>query len=83
MDASRFDFRVIAVDPGGQRAYHAEEWRDALVVVGRGRIVLECRGGEGHAFGRGETLWLSGLPLRALRNPGREPALLIAVAPRR
>jgi hypothetical protein len=78
-----FVLRTVAVAPGGERPYDAVEWQDALVVVGRGRVELESRGGRRHAFGRGETLWLGGMPLRALCNPGRETAVLIAVARRR
>jgi hypothetical protein len=79
---NRFELRAVSVAPGGERPYDAAEWRDVLVVVGRGRVELESRSGRRHAFGRGETLWLSGLPLRAVRNPGRETAVLIAVSRR-
>jgi quercetin dioxygenase-like cupin family protein len=78
-----FELRTVAVPPGGEHQYDAEEWRDVLVVVERGRVELESRAGRRHSFGRGETLWLSGLPLRAVRNPGRETAVLIAVSRRR
>jgi len=27
-------------------------------------------------------LWLTGMPLRALRNPGAEPAVLVAISRR-
>jgi hypothetical protein len=33
-------------------------------------------------LGRGATLWLAGAPLRALRNRGTEPAVLVAVSRR-
>jgi hypothetical protein len=78
-----FQLRTVSLAPGGERPYDADEWRDALVVVGRGRVELESRGGRRLAFGCGETLWLSGMPLRAVCNPGRETAVLIAVTRRR
>lgn len=78
-----FELRVVAVAPGCERAFDDAEWRDAVVVVERGQIELECLGGTCWCFGRGDVLWLSGLPLRALRNPGREPAVLVAVSRRR
>ncbi|HEV8651911.1 MAG TPA: hypothetical protein VG276_21570 [Actinomycetes bacterium] len=78
-----FQLRVVTVPSGHQRAYDQTEWRDALVIVERGEIDLECLGGSRERFGRGEVLWLTGLPLRALHNPGREPALLVAVSRRR
>ena len=83
MDARAFELRVIAVAPRSERAYDSAEWRDALVVVGRGAIELESWAGSRHHFGRGEALWLSGLPLRAVLNRGDEPAVLIAVTRRR
>jgi hypothetical protein len=75
-----FERRVVAIPPGCERAFDHEDWRDAIVVVERGAVELECSGGSRHWFGRGDVLWLSGLPLRALRNRGREPAWLVAVS---
>jgi hypothetical protein len=77
-----FELRVATIAPGRQRTSAEDEWRDALVVVERGQIELVCLGGSRHRFGRGDVLWLSGLPLRALRNPGVEPAVLVAVSRR-
>lgn len=77
-----FELRVIAIAPGHSRAYEEAEWRDAIVVVERGELELECTRGGRRNFGRGETLLLAGLPLRALHNPGREPVLLAAVSRR-
>jgi hypothetical protein len=78
-----FVIRQIAVSPGRERAYDAAEWGGALVVVERGEIELESLRGGRRRFGRGAVLSLSGLPLRTLRNRGREPALLVAVSRRR
>jgi hypothetical protein len=55
------------------------EWRDALVVVGRGEVELEFAGGARRRFACGAVLCLARLSLRTLRNPGAEPALLVAV----
>jgi hypothetical protein len=78
-----FEMRVIDVAPGCSRAYDEAEWRDAIVVVERGEIELECSGGSRHRFGRGDILWLAELPLRVLHNRGRQPAVLVAVSRRR
>jgi predicted dithiol-disulfide oxidoreductase (DUF899 family) len=78
-----FAFRTIAVAPGGRRAYDEAEWRDALVVVEHGEIELECLSGRRRRFARGDLLWLTGLPLRALHNSGTEPALLAAISRQR
>lgn len=56
------------------RIYNEAEWRDALVMVGRGEIELESVDGDSCRFGRGSVLCLVGLRLRALRNRGTEPA---------
>ncbi len=81
--APGFVLRVVVVAPGGQRAYDEAEWRDAIVVVEWGEIVLEPLAGRSYRFRRGDVLWLQGLALSALRNPGGEPAVLVAVARRR
>lgn len=77
-----FEVRAVAVEPGARRIYHEAEWADALVVVRRGEIELECLGGTRRRFTRGDLLWFAGLPLRALHNRGREPALLVAISRR-
>jgi hypothetical protein len=77
-----FHVRAVTVAPGDERAYDPAEWGDALVVVERGEIELEGASGTRVRFCCGDVLWLSGLPLRALRNCGREPAVLVAVARR-
>ena len=77
-----FELRVVAVAPGDTRAYDEAEWRDALVVVERGEIELECVSGTCRRFDHGDMLYLIGLPLRALHNRGREPAVLVAVSRR-
>jgi hypothetical protein len=72
--------REVAVAPGADRPYDEAEWRDALVLVKAGRIELCGVSGATQAFGRGDLLYLQGVPLRALRNPGTEPAVLVAVS---
>jgi hypothetical protein len=78
-----FERRIVTVPPGTARAFDPAEWHDAIVAVERGAIELERRDGDRRGFGRGDLLSLSGLSLRALRNPGAEPALLVAVRRRR
>ena len=80
--APAFVLRPIELSPGGARAYHAEDWRDALVVVKRGSIELECLSGASVRFEAGDLFWLTGLPLRALHNRGGDPTLLVAVSRR-
>jgi hypothetical protein len=80
--APAFELREISVAPGGARAYDEAEWRDALVILERGEIELECLTGSRCRFKHGAVLWLTGLPRRALNNGGREPALLVTVSRR-
>jgi quercetin dioxygenase-like cupin family protein len=77
-----FEVRAVEVEPGAHRIYHEGEWSDAIVAVTRGEIEVECLGGARYRFRRGDLLWLTGLPLRALHNRGGEPALLVAVSRR-
>jgi hypothetical protein len=78
-----FELRVVTLAPGRARPFDQAEWRDALVVVERGEVELECLSGGRWRFPRGGVLWLVGLPLRALHNRGPEPVLLVAVSRRR
>jgi hypothetical protein len=78
-----FELRVTAVAPGHTLAYRASDWRDALVIVEEGAIDVEWLDGTRRRFGCGAVLWLDGLPLRALANPGLESAVLLAVSRRR
>jgi hypothetical protein len=77
-----FETSAISIEPRCRRAYDEAEWRDAIVVVERGEVELEFREGSQSRFCRGDALWLVGLPLRAIHNRGREPALLVAVSRR-
>jgi hypothetical protein len=72
--------RVVAVAPGGERPVAADEWSGALVIVDRGEIELCGAGGTRRRFARGALIWVDGVPLRALRNPGGEPAVLVALS---
>ena len=76
-----FDVRRAVVAPGRPRAFDEAEWEDALVLVERGRIELECANGARRSFGRGTVLWLTGLSLRAVRCYD-EPSVLLVVSRR-
>jgi len=77
-----FTRRELVLDPGDRRAYDEAEWHDALVVVKRGAVDIECRAGGRMRFVAGDMLWLTGLPLRALKNEGPEPVVLVSVSRR-
>ncbi len=80
--AATFERRVVVVAPGQALPYREAEWRGALVVVEVGQIELECRVGGLRRFGSGDILWMDGLALRWLRNPGRDSTVLVAVSRR-
>jgi hypothetical protein len=75
-----FEVRAVAVEPGVDRIYHEAEWRDAIVVIACGEIELHDVDGDRHRFGCGDILWLVGLPVRAIHNPGVDSAVLVAVS---
>jgi hypothetical protein len=75
-----FAVRAVAVAPGEELAYDEAEWRGAIVFVQRGEIELRGVSGAARSFGRGDLIWLDGVPLRALHNPGAVPAVLLAIA---
>jgi quercetin dioxygenase-like cupin family protein len=75
-----FAVRAVRLAPGRAAVFHEAAWRDALVVVERGEIELECASGVRLRCRCGDVLWLTGLSVRALRNPGAEVAVLGAVS---
>jgi len=77
-----FERRSVVIAAGGDLAYDEDDWRDALVVVQSGRLEVEGRCGSIFGFASGAVLWLTGLPLRTLRNPGDEETLLLAISRR-
>jgi hypothetical protein len=77
-----FCLREIALAPGAARWYRPREWRDALVMIRAGEIELEDASGAVARFGAGDVLCLAATPLRALRNPGPERAVLLAISRR-
>ena len=70
--------RTISVEPGGTLPYDAADWRDALVVVECGEIAIDTACGLTWHFKRGDLLALAGISIAAIRNPGTEPAVLLA-----
>ena len=75
-----FELELVSVEPGATRPYRDADWWDSLIVVEHGRLELECVRGGRRQFEAGAVMWLAGLPLVALHNPGPEPVLLAAVS---
>lgn len=74
--------RAVTIPPGRALPYDGADWRDAVVVVRRGRVELEGMSGRRDGFGAGSVLHLTGVPLRALHNGGPGPVELVAVSRR-
>lgn len=74
--------RVVALSPGEEIAYDETAWQGAFVVVEEGEIEFECQAGGKRRFECGSQLWMDGLELRWLRNPGTEATVLVAISRR-
>lgn len=74
-----FTSRLITIPPGESLIYRATDWRDTLVVIEHGMIDLEPVHGASHRFSSGAMLCLAGIRVRAVRNPGPAPAVLLAI----
>jgi hypothetical protein len=73
---------TVTLRPGEALDYVVADWADALVVVARGVLELECHSGRRARFAAGSVLTLAGLPVRRLRNPHPDPLVLDAAARR-
>lgn len=78
----RFRLRGVTLEPGGTRPFVEDEWDDALVVVESGEVELECSAGIRRRFPAGAIMWLQGMNLHAIHNPGVAPTVLSAVSRR-
>jgi hypothetical protein len=76
------ELRAVVLAPRATLAHDDADWRGALVVVEQGTIDLVTRGGARRRLPRGAVVWLDGLSLGALHNPGPAPAVLAAVSRR-
>ena len=74
-----FERRTVSLAPGELRASGAAEWSGALIVVDAGTVEVGCFAGASATFVAGDVLALSCLPLRWLRNPGADEALIVAI----
>jgi RNA polymerase sigma factor (sigma-70 family) len=77
-----FQTREIVVPSESELDCRGALWRDALVVVERGTVELVGSHGTRKKFIAGDILWLQGLSLRLLRNPGPGAVVLSATSRR-
>ena len=69
----------LVISPADGLDYDERQWVGAVVVVEHGHLQLECRSGEQACFGEGAILWLTGLNLRRIINPGLTPLVLRSI----
>jgi hypothetical protein len=69
-DPARFSITTTTVRPAHSIDYRESDWAGAVVVVLSGRLQLECRSGERACFDEGAVLFLAGIDLRRITNPG-------------
>jgi hypothetical protein len=77
-----FAVRAVVLGVGGRLAFNEHQWRDSLVEVESGELEIQLRSGRRLLCRTGTLLPLAGLPIRALRNPGRECTSLVSVSRR-
>lgn len=78
-----YEARLLILEPGDVVEYESSAWRDALVEVECGEVELRLRDGRRFCATAGDVLWLCGLGVLSLANPGGAPAALTGVARRR
>jgi hypothetical protein len=74
--------RVVILLEGDAAAYSPNDWRDALVVLERGEVRVECLDGRRITFRQGGVFCLNGIDAQLLRNVGSGTAVLVAVSRR-
>jgi hypothetical protein len=70
---------TTTIQPADGIAYDESEWAGAVVVVMSGRLHLEWWSGEQLCCEEGEVLFLTGLNLRQISNPGLTPLVLKSI----
>ncbi len=71
--------RVTELAPGDSLGYDPRDWSGAIVVVREGVVELRLASGVRHTFVARDLLWLAGLDVTELHNPGLETAALVSV----
>lgn len=76
----RFRRRVVTILPRTSIPFVAADWADAIVTIESGEIDLCCTRGGRRRFTQGAVLFLEGLSLRELQNPGPRDVVLVALS---
>jgi hypothetical protein len=78
--ASKFEVRVVIIEPGCDLILEPAEWLDALVEVDQGVVELELPSGASTRFSTGDLVWLREGRIRAVPSGGQDSAVLVAVS---
>ena len=81
-DAGRLAQWMLVVLPYETVDIDASQWTDTLLVVLSGQLEIHCRTGCSAQFEAGSVLTMTGLSVRAIRNPLPEPLVLHALTRR-
>ena len=74
-----YEIRLLVLEPGREVNYEASAWHDALVEVECGEVELLLRDDRRYRARVGDVLWLNGLGVLRLANPGTSPAALVSL----
>ena len=75
-----FVHREVSIGPYAEITFDPREWQDAIVVIADGALEVNDSVGHRCRFESGAILCFDGLSVRALRNAGELPLVLIAVS---
>jgi hypothetical protein len=75
-----FSRHVFRLEPGVEVELEPGTLPDAIVLVERGSLELECQAGTTERFGCGSMIPIARLPFCRLRSLGPGPLVLVAVA---
>ncbi|MBV9919830.1 MAG: hypothetical protein JOY78_03110 [Pseudonocardia sp.] len=77
-----FRRRTVTIRAQETVPYVSEDWHDAIVMIEQGAVDLCCVRGGRRRFAEGAILFLEGLALTSLHNPGVDDAVLVALSRR-
>ncbi len=77
-----FRRRTVTIRAQETVPYVAEDWTGAIVMIEQGAVDLCCVRGGRRRFVQGAILFLEGLALKCIHNPGIEDAVLVALSRR-
>ena len=79
MGAKNFAMRLFEMDVGGYTPHHQHAWEhEVFILNGRGIVI---GGGEEHAFGKGDVIFIPKGEQHQFRNVGDQPVQFLCLIP--